>query len=300
MGGLGELAVELAQRLVSRPWPEAERIVEVEQLPGRSPTRGAWWSACSAAYACSSKRQRLFATAKPRTPQTCTSAAWLPARSSSGNAARASASTSSNPSSGESCARALPLRRSANKRERGFPISISPGYAAYCKRAATLTASPVTRRSSVPVTTSPVVRPMRRCKRSSGKAWRISTAGRQARRVSFSWASGTRKTANRVADELLHAVLVPLDDLLHPLEVPRQQRAQRLRVGRLPERGRAHDVAEQDGDDLALLRTRRARRSPALGTELERLDGLVAANSTSRHHPSVGRPDWKKTSFFLV
>ena len=33
-GGLGELAVELAQRLVSRPWPEAERIVEVEQLPG--------------------------------------------------------------------------------------------------------------------------------------------------------------------------------------------------------------------------------------------------------------------------
>ena len=105
---------------------------------------------------------------------------------------------------------------------------------------------------------------------------------------------------HRVADELLHAALVALDDLLHPLEVPRQQRAQRLRVGRLPEHGRAHDVAEQDGDDLALLRTRRARRSPALGTELERLGGLVAANSTSRHHPSVGRPDWKKTSFFLV
>ena len=35
MAGLGELAVELAQRLVSWPWSEGEREVEVEQLPGR-------------------------------------------------------------------------------------------------------------------------------------------------------------------------------------------------------------------------------------------------------------------------
>jgi len=55
---------------------------------------------------------------------------------------------------------------------------------------------------------------------------------------------------DRVADELLHCPAVRLDDLLHPLEVPRQDRSQRLRVDRLAESGRSGHVAEEDGDDL--------------------------------------------------
>jgi hypothetical protein len=43
-----------------------------------------------------------------------------------------------------------------------------------------------------------------------------------------------------------------LDDLLHRLEVASEQPLQRLRVDRLAERGRADDVAEDNGDDLAV------------------------------------------------
>ena len=58
---------------------------------------------------------------------------------------------------------------------------------------------------------------------------------------------------DRVADELLHRSPVRLDDPLHTLEVAGEQGAERLRVGRLAQRGRAGYVAENDGDDLALL-----------------------------------------------
>ena len=58
---------------------------------------------------------------------------------------------------------------------------------------------------------------------------------------------------DRIADELLHRPPVRLDDPLHPLEVAGEQSSQRLGVGRLAQRGRAGDVAEQDGDGLALL-----------------------------------------------
>jgi hypothetical protein len=55
-----------------------------------------------------------------------------------------------------------------------------------------------------------------------------------------------------VADELLHAAAVLLDDRLHPLEVAGQQSLQRLRVDGLAERRRADDVAEHDRHDLPL------------------------------------------------
>ena len=38
----------------------------------------------------------------------------------------------------------------------------------------------------------------------------------------------------------------------HPLEVAGEQTLQSLRVDRLAERGRADDIAEEDGDDLAV------------------------------------------------
>ncbi len=58
---------------------------------------------------------------------------------------------------------------------------------------------------------------------------------------------------HRIADELLHRSPVRLHDRLHALEVTGEQRAQRFGVGRLAQRGRAGDVAEENGDRLALL-----------------------------------------------
>ena len=57
---------------------------------------------------------------------------------------------------------------------------------------------------------------------------------------------------HRVADELLDRSLVALDDRLHALEVAREQAAKRLGIELLSQSRRARDVAEQDGDRLAL------------------------------------------------
>ena len=86
---------------------------------------------------------------------------------------------------------------------------------------------------------------------------------------------------HRVADELLHRPAVRLDDRLHPLEVARQQRPQRLRIGRLPERRRAGDVAEQHRHrlaDLARSRRRRERRATRR-CRSRRLPGCPARSS---------------------
>ena len=93
---------------------------------------------------------------------------------------------------------------------------------------------------------------------------------------------------HRVADELLNRAAVPLDDRFHPVEVACQQRPQPLRIEGLAERCRAGHVAEEHRHDLALFRGSCGRRGPALRAELEGLGGLVAANSTSGHEPSLG------------
>ena len=85
---------------------------------------------------------------------------------------------------------------------------------------------------------------------------------------------------HRVADELLDGAAVALDDRLHPLEVAREQRAQRLRVEPLAERGRAGDVAEEDGHGLALLARRRGvgeRRAAGVAEARTLRDVVVAA-----------------------
>ncbi len=58
---------------------------------------------------------------------------------------------------------------------------------------------------------------------------------------------------DRVADELLHRSAVALDDRAQILEVAAHASAQRLGIGRLPQRRGADEVAEEDGDNLALL-----------------------------------------------
>ena len=92
-----------------------------------------------------------------------------------------------------------------------------------------------------------------------------------------------------VADELLDRAAVMLDDRLHPLEVACEQRAHPLGVERLSERGRPGEVAEQDGDGLALLVRSPVRRfGAALGAEPERSFRLEAATRTCGHAASLG------------
>ena len=84
---------------------------------------------------------------------------------------------------------------------------------------------------------------------------RVSHLGRgaqRAERVVLARDRDAEHRHHRVADELLHRPAVALDDRLHPLEVPREQRAQPFRIDRLAERGRAGEVAEEHGDRLAL------------------------------------------------
>ena len=64
---------------------------------------------------------------------------------------------------------------------------------------------------------------------------------------------------DRVADELLDGAAVPFERRLHGIEVPPHHTPQRLGVEPLAERGRAGDVREDDGDDLARLRVARPR-----------------------------------------
>ena len=89
-----------------------------------------------------------------------------------------------------------------------------------------------------------------------------------------------------VADELLHAAAVPLGDPLHPLEVAREQCSQPFRIEPLAERGRAGQVAEENGDGLALLprlRRRAREREAALLAEFRALAVVVATARACRH-----------------
>src|SRR5215468_5566559 len=58
---------------------------------------------------------------------------------------------------------------------------------------------------------------------------------------------------HRIADELFHRAAVELDDALHPVEIAHEKGAKWFRVEALAERGRAGEVAEENGDGLPLL-----------------------------------------------
>ena len=88
-----------------------------------------------------------------------------------------------------------------------------------------------------------------------------------ARRASSSCTPGTPKTAI-TASPMNFSTVPPWRSTiaLHALEVAREQRAQRLWVESLAERRRAGDVAEEDGDGLALLAGGAAPRRAASRT----------------------------------
>src|SRR5581483_6586859 len=94
---------------------------------------------------------------------------------------------------------------------------------------------------------------------------------------------------HRVADELLERPAVPLDRRAGDVEVPGHDVADRFRIARLGEGGRARDVAEEDGDDLPLLaRRRRGERRAARVAETCAFAVLGTA-ARAGHVPTVLR-----------
>ena len=130
-----------------------------------------------------------------------------------------------------------------------------------------LTTSPVTipSPSSGPApsatTASPVLIPIRTCSESAGSSavqlldcLQDAQAGADgALRVVLVRDRGAEDGHDRVADELLDRASVALDLLPQPGVVGADAGADVLGVGRFGGGGEADEVAEEDGDDLALL-----------------------------------------------
>ncbi len=96
---------------------------------------------------------------------------------------------------------------------------------------------------------------------------------------------------HRVPDELLHGAAVPLDLLPQARVVRPDPRADILRVGGIRGRREADQVAEEDGDDLALLHRRGRRLHGQRGTT-ERTERkvpreLLTARRAGRHARSL-------------
>ena len=79
----------------------------------------------------------------------------------------------------------------------------------------------------------------------------------RAQRVVLVRNGNAEDSHHRVADELLDRAAVPLEDRAEVREVAAHARPKRLGIGRLAERGRSDEVAEENGDDLARLALRR-------------------------------------------
>ena len=107
--------------------------------------------------------------------------------------------------------------------------------------------------------------------------------------------AGDRRTENghdRVADEFLHRPAETLDLLLHACVVRTQSRTDILWIGLLGRRGEPDQVDEEDGDDLALLRSRPrglGDRGAARPAESRPLRVLFTALGTGRHPQSLRR-----------
>jgi hypothetical protein len=98
---------------------------------------------------------------------------------------------------------------------------------------------------------------------------------------------------DRVPDELLHCAAVALDVLAQAGVIGADAGANVLGVGGLGSGGKADQVAEEDGHDLALLVERRsgllAQRGGAERAEGEVARKLLAARRAGRHEPSLRR-----------
>jgi len=101
---------------------------------------------------------------------------------------------------------------------------------------------------------------------------------------------------DRIADELLDGASVPLHDRLRGLEVTTHDAPQALRVDPLAERGRARDVAEEDGYGLAHLAhgCGLAEQRPA-GIAKARAQAILRTATHANHHgASLGRSNRRR------
>ena len=174
------------------------------------------------------------------------------------------------------------------------PSRISPAGAACSSRAATLTASPVVNEPPsvrLPVVASPVLSPIRTrswtprgvADLAAGLA-HVERRPRGAQRVVLVRDRDAEHRHHAVAAVVLDRAAVPLDGLAHAVEPALHRPAQRLRVDPLAERRRAHDVGEDDRDDLApLLHGRRRQPRAARGTEPRALRHRPPAAPTRLH-----------------
>jgi hypothetical protein len=96
----------------------------------------------------------------------------------------------------------------------------------------------------------------------------------------------TEQGHDRVPDELLHRPAVPLELNADLGLVARQERANVLRIQALRSRGRPDEVAEEDGDDLALLAhfSRGSQRDTAHAAQAKAIWVLLAAARTYDRH----------------
>jgi hypothetical protein len=106
----------------------------------------------------------------------------------------------------------------------------------------------------------------------------MATAARTARRA--------EDRLHAVAEELRHLAALRLDGATHGGVVTLHERARGLGVDALVQRRRAHQVREDDRDDLARLGRRRGglgRQRPAAGvTEARASLALAPAGGTAR------------------
>ncbi len=106
-----------------------------------------------------------------------------------------------------------------------------------------------------------------------------------------------------IADELLDGAAVTLEDHAKILEVAPHPCAQRLGIRRLAERRRTDEVAEENGDDFALLAGRlgRSQRRPTRAAEARVALVLAPAVRASRHGRGVyERTGWSSASSMLA
>src|SRR5579862_5670523 len=102
----------------------------------------------------------------------------------------------------------------------------------------------------------------------------------------------TEHRHHRITDELLDRPAVPLDNPPHPREITRQQRSQRLRIRRLPQRRRPGHITEDHRHRLPLfpLDGRTRQRSGALLAELRAGPIFVTATRADQHKPRLEHP----------
>ena len=175
------------------------------------------------------------------------------------------------------------------------PTSRPPGAAAFWSRAAVFTTSPVASglpgAGSTAITASPVHTAPRTCMSRPTFALVEFLDPLEDRETGTDGAlrvvdPGERRAEDghhRIADVLLHDPAVALDPFAGVLEVELVAIADVLGVGAVGARGRAHDVHEQDRDELAFLLAAAARELvPARGTE-PRAVGCLCAAATTDH-----------------